>query len=127
MSRLLLLYPHRWRRRFGAEVKQMLAGSVRPVRDRLNLLLAAPRVRLDQLTPEDAMKLLSVLRVLSAVVLGAGLALSAVAVTALQDGPGEFLRHWWSGGSAGLAVLGLAGVVATSVGATRTPIRTRPA
>lgn len=111
MSRLLLLYPRRWRRRFGAEVDQLLTSSKTPVADRLDLLLAAPRVWLDNPTTEGAMDVLVRLRLVSAAVLGAGTALSAVAVAQLRDGLRELPLHWWSGGAVGLALLGVAGLV----------------
>ncbi len=110
MTRLLWLYPRRWRRRFGLEVEELLTASSRPVRDRLDLLVALPGVVLAQLRSEDTMTL-DALRMGLAVALGASLALTAVALTQLQDGLAELGQHWWSGAPALLVVGSVTGLV----------------
>lgn len=109
MTRLLWLYPRRWRRRFGPEVEELLAASSHPIRDRFDLLVAAPRAVLAQLRSEDTMTL-DILRMGLAIALGAGLALTAVALTQLQDGVMELGRHWWSGAPALLVVVSVGGL-----------------
>ncbi len=110
MTRLLWLYPRRWRRRFGLEVEELLAASSRPVRDRLDLLVAAPGVVLAQLRSGDTMTL-ATLRMGLAVALGAGLALTVVALTQLENGLVELGQPWWSGAPALLVVVSAGGLV----------------
>ncbi|MDQ3663169.1 MAG: hypothetical protein M3353_00720 [Actinomycetota bacterium] len=111
MTRLLWLYPRRWRRRFGLEVEELLAASSRPVRDRLDLLVAAPGVVLAQLRSEGSMNKLDAMRMALAMVLGAGVALTAVAVSQLENGVVELGQHWWSGAPALLVVVSAGGLV----------------
>ena len=111
MTKLLWLYPRRWRRRFGAEVEEMLAQSQRPIGDRIDLVVTAPGVLLAHLRSEDNVSKLDAMRIGLAVVLGAGVALTVVAATQLENGVAEVGQHWWSGAPALLIVVSAAGLV----------------
>ena len=89
----------------------MLAASSRPVRDRLDLLVALPGVVLAQLRSEESMNKLDAMRMALAMVLGAGVALTAVAVSQLENGVVELGQHWWSGAPALLVVVSAGGLV----------------
>ena len=89
----------------------MLAESRRPIRDRIDLIATAPGVVLAQLRSEDDVNKLDTMRMGLAMVLGAGVALTVVAVTQLQNGIAELDQHWWSGAPVLLVVASVAGLV----------------
>ena len=104
-QRLLRLFPGRWRDRYGAEIADLLGGSPRPVRDRLDLLRVLPGEHV--LALSERRNLVRWLPIIAAALIALGL-VGAVQVTPdLQDGWVGIPGHWWST----FAVLpGLAGV-----------------
>ena len=98
MSRLLRLFPREWRRRYGAEVNDLLAHSRRPARDRLDLILSAFHVhteRQQQLMRERVLVLM-LMPVLACVLSAVGVLGAALSAGQLTNGFREIPGHWWS-------------------------------
>jgi hypothetical protein len=114
-SLLLLLFPRRWRERYGAEVDDALQASTRPVRDGLDLLASVPSAWLGEVDARLGRRpgLRRRLEVAGAVLAVAGAVASAWAVTALRDGIVELPSHWWSTAAAVPLACGV-GIVAVA-------------
>jgi hypothetical protein len=98
MSRWLrLLYPSEFARRYGHEIAALLKVSRRPVRDHLDVVVHAIRVR-----SEHVMSRLP--RYLTDLASAVAIFLFGFVVNDLDDGLGELPRHWWSA-AAGMFVL----------------------
>ena len=103
--RLLRLFPAQWRDRYGEEVTDLLGGSRRPVRDRLDLLRVLPGEHVFALS--ERRNLVRWFPILTAALIVLGLVGAVQVIPDLQDGWVEIPGHWWSS----LAVLpGLIGV-----------------
>ena len=87
--RVIRVYPRAWRERYGAEIEEILAVSIQPIRDSLNLFMFAIAKRL-----ESVMRKLA----LPFAVLLAAASLFAMGWTTkdLARGVVEIPFHWWS-------------------------------
>jgi hypothetical protein len=92
--RLLRLFPAQWRDRFGEEVADLLGGSRRPIRDRLDLLRVLPGEHL--LALSERRDLVRWLPILATTCIALGLVGAIKVVPDLQDGWVEVPGHWWS-------------------------------
>ena len=109
MSRILLwLAPAEWRRCYGPEVLDLMAGSDRPVADRANLFWTCLGLRVSSLTKGVHMRRSMV--VASAGMLVLGVAWAVAATPRLRDGVVELPGHWWSAPALVLMVAGAAGI-----------------
>ncbi len=89
MDRLIIRsLPRDVRARHGEEIADLLACSRRPVRDRVDVLIAALGLRLDA----------TIRQVLVVAWVGVGGFTAALlyAIGSLRDGAVEVLGHWWS-------------------------------
>ncbi|MBA2532363.1 MAG: hypothetical protein H0V23_09715 [Nocardioidaceae bacterium] len=109
MSRILWLAPADWRRRYGTEVLDLLAGSERPVADRLDLLWMCLRLRAAAIRERSIMRRFVLVASIGTLALGAVWVMGAR--QRLQDGLVELPSHWWSAPGLGLLVAGAAGVI----------------
>jgi len=110
MSWIVWLAPTDWRRRYGTEVLNLLAGSERPVADRLDLLWMCLRLRAAAIARKGSiMRRFALVSSVGTLVLGA--AWAVVATQQLQRGLVELPSHWWSAPGLGLLVAGAAGVI----------------
>jgi hypothetical protein len=96
---LLLLYPRRFRDRYGDELAELIVRSDHPRSDAINLAVHASRLRLEAVMTRPLRHVLNAVVLLTAFALG-------YAVNDLQDGVTEVPQHWWS--SLALVVLVLA-------------------
>jgi hypothetical protein len=111
---LVHLYPKPFRRRYEAELVDLLEHSACPVRDTLDVAVHAGQLRGEQLMTNAA-------RHLADAVLAVALFTLGYAVNDLQDGVVEVHQHWWSAAAA-LLVLGAAALRATvGIAATKRP------
>lgn len=109
--RLLRLFPAQWRDRYGEEVADLLGGSRRPVRDRLDLLRVLPGEHM--LALSERRDLVRWLPIIAAAAILLGLVGAIQVIPDLQDGWVEIPGHWWSTLAVlpGLIGLGLAVIV----------------
>lgn len=90
MSRWLrLIYPSEFARRHADEIAVLLKASPQPVRDHLDVVIHAVRLR-----SENVMSQLP--RYLADVALAVALFMFGFVVNDLESGLGEVARHWWS-------------------------------
>ena len=99
MKRLVLLFPRRWRHRYGQEVAELLAASPHPWRDGLNVAAQAVLVWLG----------VPVVKIVVLVITALALVGFGFTVGQLADGVSEIPRHWWSSASAALTLSLLVG------------------
>lgn len=92
--RLLRLFPAGWRDRYDEEVADLLGGSTRPVRDRLDLLRALPGEHV--LALSERRDLMRWLPALAALFIAVGVVGAAQVIPQLKDGWVEIPGHWWS-------------------------------
>lgn len=109
MSRwLLLLYPSEFARRYGDEIAALLEVSRRPVRDHLDVVLHAIRLRSEHLVSRLP-------RYLADLASAAAIFLFGFVVNDLDDGLGELPRHWWSTGAVLLVIVATSARAAVTV------------
>jgi len=119
---LLRLFPARWRNRYGDEVADLLGGSRRPIRDRLDLLRVLPGEHV--LALSERRDLVRWLPILAAACIALGLAGAILVIPDLQDGWVEIPGHWWSTLAVVPALVGV-GFAVIAVGSRRSRRRTR--
>jgi hypothetical protein len=86
---LRFIYPTEFARRHADEIAVLLKASRQPIRDHVNVVIHAIRLR-----SENVMSHLP--RYLADVALAVALFLFGFLVNDLQSGLGEVPRHWWS-------------------------------
>lgn len=101
MRWLLLLYPARFRARYGAELTELIVRSDHRAGDAMNLALHAGRLRWENL-------MIRPLRHVSNAVVVFTLIAFGYAVNDLQGGVTEIPRHWWSSLALVASVLSIA-------------------
>jgi hypothetical protein len=113
---LLRLFPAQWRKRYGDEVADLLGGSRRPIRDRLDLLRVLPGEHV--LALSERRDLVRWLPLLAAACIALGLTGAILVIPDLQDGWVEIPGHWWSTLAVVPALVGV-GLAVIAVGARR--------
>jgi hypothetical protein len=99
MSRWIrLVYPREFARRHGDEIAALLRSSSRPVRDHLDVVFHAIRLRSEHLTSRLP-------RYVADVAIAGAIFLLGFVVNDLEHGLGDLPRHWWSTAAALLVVV----------------------
>jgi hypothetical protein len=120
--RLLRLFPVQWRDRYSEEVADLIGGSRRPVRDRLDLLRVLPGEHV--LALSERRDLVRLLPIVAAACIALGIVGAVRVIPDLQDGWVEIPGHWWSTVAVLPGVIGL-GLAVAAVAARRSRRRTR--
>jgi hypothetical protein len=84
-----LLYPSEFARRHGDEIAALLQSSPRPVRDHLDVIIHAIRVRSEHLMSRLP-------RYLADLAIAGAIFLLGFVVNDLEHGVDDLPRHWWS-------------------------------
>lgn len=122
MSRWLrVIYPAEFARRHADEIAALLQASAQPVRDHLDVVVHAARLRLEHLMSHLP-------RYLADIALAIAIFLLGFVVNDLRNGLGELGQHWWSTAAVLLVIVACSARVAVGIiarGGTR-PERTAP-
>ena len=117
MSRWLrLIYPAEFARRYADEIAAMLEKSPQPIRDHLDVVIHAARLRSEQLVRHLPRHLANAALAIAIFTLG-------FVVNDLAGGIGELTRHWWSTAAALLVVVAGSARVAVAITDRRRPSR----
>jgi hypothetical protein len=93
-----LLYPSEFARRHGNEIAAMLKSSQRPVRDHLDVVIHALRLRSEHLMSRLP-------RYVADLAIAVAILLLGFVVNDLEHGLGDLPRHWWSTAAALLVIV----------------------
>jgi hypothetical protein len=93
-----LLYPREFARRHGDEIAAMLKSSQQPVRDHLDVVIHAMRLRSEHLMSRLPRYLADLATAVAIFLLG-------FIVNDLEHGLGDLPRHWWSTAAALLVII----------------------
>jgi hypothetical protein len=95
---LRLLYPSEFARRHGDEIAALLKSSRQPVRDHLDVVIHAIRLRSERLMNRLPRHLADLATAVAIFLLG-------FIVNDLEHGLGDLPRHWWSTAAALLVIV----------------------
>ena len=93
-----LVYPSEFARRHGDEISALLKSSRQPLRDYLDVVIHAIRLRLEHLMSRLP-------RYLADFALAVAIFLLGFVVNDLEHGLGDLPRHWWSTAAALLVIV----------------------
>jgi len=105
---LRLIYPAEFAHRHADEIAALLKTSPQPLRDHVNVVVHAARLRLEQLMSQLP-------RHLTNVALAIAIFMFGFAVNDLRSGIGEIPQHWWSAAAALLVVIACSARLAVGV------------
>lgn len=109
MSRWLrLIYPAEFARRHADEIASLLKTSPQPIRDHLDVVIHALRLRSEHLMSQLP-------RHLADVALAVTIFLLGFVVNDLENGLSELVQHWWSTAAVLLVVVTCAARVAVGI------------
>ena len=115
MSRWLrLIYPAEFGHRHADEIAALLKTSPQPVRDHVNVIVHAARLRLEQLISQLPRHLTNMALAITIFMFG-------FAVNDLRSGISELPQHWWSTAAALLVVIAFSARLAVRVVEHRQP------
>lgn len=107
-SWLRLIYPAEFARRHADEIASLLKTSPQPIRDHLDVVIHALRLRSEHLMSQLP-------RHLADVALAVTIFLLGFVVNDLENGLGELIQHWWSTAAVLLVVVTFAARVAVGI------------
>jgi hypothetical protein len=93
-----LLYPSEFARRHGDEIAALLQSSPQPVRDHLDVVIHAIRLRSEQIMSRLP-------RYVADLAIAWAIFLLGFVVNDLEHGLGDLPRHWWSTAAALLVIV----------------------